>query len=144
MKIVKISALWCPACLITNNKLKKILEKNKNIELLELDYDYDDVSSYNVGKVLPELIFYKNDKEYKRLIGEKTFSGYAASYDDKIKEAIKNAYESDSYKDVVKSVKGSSAKKTTEKESSPIVPIIVVGAIAVVLISGIVILAKKL
>lgn len=73
MKIVKISALWCPACLITNNNLKKIFEKNKNIELLELDYDYDDVSSYNVGKVLPELIFYKNDKEYKRLIGEKTF-----------------------------------------------------------------------
>lgn len=78
------------------------------------------------------------------IIGEKTFSGYAASYDDQIKNAIKDAYESDSYKDVVKSVKGTSTKKTTEKESSPVVPIIVVGGIAVVLIAGIVVLAKKL
>ena len=36
MKIVKISALWCPACLITNNNLNKLLEKYKDIEVVIL------------------------------------------------------------------------------------------------------------
>lgn len=72
MKIVKISALWCPACLITNNNLNKLLEKYKDIEVVNFDYDYDDISEFNVGDVLPELIIYKDDKEIKRLVGEKS------------------------------------------------------------------------
>lgn len=73
MKLVKISALWCPACLITNNNLNKVLTKYKDIEVEELDYDYDDISNYNVGKILPELIFFKDNKEVKRIIGEKSY-----------------------------------------------------------------------
>ncbi len=72
MKIVKISALWCPACLITNNNLNKLLEKYKDIEVVNFDYDYDDISEYNVGDVLPELIIYNDNKEIKRLVGEKS------------------------------------------------------------------------
>lgn len=71
MKIVKISALWCPACLIVNNNLNKLIDKY-NIKLTELDYDYDDIEMYNVGTVLPELIIYEDDKEIKRIIGEKS------------------------------------------------------------------------
>ncbi len=75
MKIIKIGALWCPACLITNNSLKKIKEEYSDIEVIELDYDYDEeeVSKYNVGNILPELIFLKNNKEVNRLIGEKSY-----------------------------------------------------------------------
>ena len=74
MKIFKIGALWCPACLITNNAIDKI-NKNYNIEIVNLDYDFDseEVKKYNVGETLPVLIFFKNDREIKRLIGEKNY-----------------------------------------------------------------------
>ena len=41
MKIIKISALWCPACLITNKAIDKIKEE-QNIEVENLDYDFDE------------------------------------------------------------------------------------------------------
>lgn len=75
MKIIKIGALWCPACLITNKSLNKIKEEYNDIEIKELDYDYDeeDVKKYNVGTTLPELIFFKDNKEVMRLKGEKSY-----------------------------------------------------------------------
>lgn len=71
MKIIKIGALWCPACIITNNSLNKLQEKH-NFILEELDYDFDDIEKYNVGDILPVLIFIKDNQEIDRLIGEKT------------------------------------------------------------------------
>lgn len=75
MKIVKISALWCPACLITNKAMNKIKEEYPEIEIVELDYDYDEeeVSKYNPGTILPVLIFIENENEVNRLIGEKNY-----------------------------------------------------------------------
>ncbi len=73
MKIVKIGAMWCPACIITNQNLTKLLKKYDNIELESLDYDFDNVEKYNVGSVLPVLIIYKNDIEVIRLVGEKSY-----------------------------------------------------------------------
>ena len=75
MKIIKISALWCSACLITNKALDKIIKENSNIELINLDYDFDEeiVSKYNIGNTLPVLIFEKDGKEVFRLIGEKNY-----------------------------------------------------------------------
>lgn len=74
MKIIKIGAMWCPACLITNKHLDKIKE-NYNIEIDSLDYDFDEdeVNKYNVGETLPVLIFIKDDNEVDRLIGEKDY-----------------------------------------------------------------------
>ncbi len=66
MKIIKIGALWCPACLIVNKALKKI-----DVEVISYDYDLDEeVKKYNVGKILPVLIFEKDGKEITRLVGE--------------------------------------------------------------------------
>ena len=74
MKIIKIGAMWCPACLITNNNLDKIKEKyNIDIDSLDYDFDEDEVKKYNVGEILPVLIFIENVKEVDRLIGEKTY-----------------------------------------------------------------------
>ena len=75
MKIVKISALWCSACLITSKALNKIKEDFPDIEIENLDYDYDEeeVSKYNVGTKLPVLIFFENGKEINRLVGEKDY-----------------------------------------------------------------------
>jgi len=74
MRILKIGAMWCPACLITNKALDK-LKDNYNVEIDSLDYDFDEeeVSKYNVGETLPVLIFFKDDKEVYRLIGEKNY-----------------------------------------------------------------------
>lgn len=74
MNIIKISALWCPGCLAINNICKKICEEY-NFELLELDYDFDEekVKKYNVGNILPVLVFERNNKEVLRIIGEKTY-----------------------------------------------------------------------
>ena len=71
MKVVKITAMWCSACVIMNKVWKKINDKYE-IDTLELDYDLDDeeVSKYNVGKILPVFIFYEDDKEILRLTGE--------------------------------------------------------------------------
>lgn len=71
MKVVKINAIWCSGCLVMNKIWKNIL-KSKNIETINLDYDMDEdeVKKYNVGDVLPVFIFYKDDKEVKRIVGE--------------------------------------------------------------------------
>ena len=46
MKIVKISAIWCGACLIMNKVWNKL--KDKDIELIELDYDMDEEEVYEI------------------------------------------------------------------------------------------------
>lgn len=73
MRVVKINALWCSACLIMNKVWKKIEDKY-NFEVLQLDYDMDEeeVEKYNVGEVLPVFIFFDGDKEVLRVTGEKS------------------------------------------------------------------------
>lgn len=73
MKVVKINAIWCSGCLVMNKTWKNIL-KIHNIETINLDYDMDEdeVKQYNVGDVLPVLIFYKDEKEVRRVVGEKS------------------------------------------------------------------------
>ena len=73
MKIIKISAIWCGSCI----KMKKIwneIEKEYNLEVenLDLDFDEDEVKKYNVGDILPVSIFFVDEIEKERLIGEKT------------------------------------------------------------------------
>ncbi len=73
MKIIKIGAMWCPACIIMNKFWNKIKEEFKNIEFIDYDLDIDEeqVKSYNVGNILPVIIAMNNDIEQSRLIGEK-------------------------------------------------------------------------
>ena len=72
MKIIKIGAVWCPGCLVMKKVWNNILKDN-NIDIIELDYDIDndEVKKYNVGNVLPVVIFISdNGVELDRLIGE--------------------------------------------------------------------------
>lgn len=69
MKIVKISSLGCPSCIIMNKVFNKVKEEY-DFEYVELDFDFDDIEEYNAGKIMPVYIFYKNDKEVGRLVGE--------------------------------------------------------------------------
>ena len=74
MKIIKISAIWCGACLITN-KVWNELKNNYEFESIEYDYDMDEeeVLKLSPGKVLPVFIFYKDNVEVKRLVGEVSY-----------------------------------------------------------------------
>ncbi len=74
MKIIKVGAMWCPACIITNKFWKDIKNYYSNIEFTDLDLDMDEeeVKKLNIGKILPEIIFFDdNNNEIKRIIGEK-------------------------------------------------------------------------
>ena len=74
MTIIKISAMWCPACIIMNKFWNEIEEEFPYIEFIsyDLDMDEEEVKKYNVGNTLPVIIMIKNNKETNRLIGEKT------------------------------------------------------------------------
>ena len=69
MKIIRISAIWCSSCIIMKSRLNDIL-KNNDIEVIDLDYDSDDIESYNIGDTLPVLIKIQDENEVGRLIGE--------------------------------------------------------------------------
>lgn len=74
MKIIKIGAIWCPGCLIMK-KVWKNIQKEYDLDITELDYDIDseEVSKYNIGKILPVVIFTDNNStELERLVGEQS------------------------------------------------------------------------
>ena len=69
-ELIVVSAVWCPSCLILKKELKKIHEEYQiNYQMLDYDFDEDQVKEYQVGDKLPVMI-YKD----KRLIGEKSHS----------------------------------------------------------------------
>ena len=72
MKLIRISAIWCPACLIMRPRIDNILKEFPNIESVEYDYDIDDISNFNVGDILPVFILQDENKEVLRIIGEKS------------------------------------------------------------------------
>ena len=73
MKITRIEAIWCSGCLVMKKIWKEISKEYPEIEITTYDYDMDAdaIKKYDVGTVLPVIIF-QNDKKEKRLIGEKT------------------------------------------------------------------------
>ncbi len=73
MKLIKISAIWCPSCLIMEKVWKNLEEELPEIEFISYDYDLDDeADNYNPGDILPVIILEKNNQELTRFIGEKT------------------------------------------------------------------------
>ena len=59
---------------IMNNVINKIKDKY-NLEITSYDYDMDEgiVKNYNVGNILPVLIFLDDkNNEIKRIVGEKS------------------------------------------------------------------------
>lgn len=74
IKIVKVSAVWCPACLIMHQRYEEIKNLFPNFEYIDYDYDLDEeiIEQYHIGTTLPVLIILDNDKEIDRIVGEKT------------------------------------------------------------------------
>jgi len=75
MKILKFNAVWCSGCLVMKKTMKEIEELYPNIEIESYDYDIDQdqVEKWNIGEIIPVLVFTdENYNEISRLIGEKT------------------------------------------------------------------------
>ena len=72
-KIVEISAIWCPSCLVMRPIYERIYKKY-NLCVTKLDYDPDDISEYNVGNILPVLII--GDKRFIGEVKEKEIVDY--------------------------------------------------------------------
>ncbi len=74
MKIIIINAMWCPGCLISKSIWNEIKLLYPNIEYINYDYDLDeeDIIKYNIGDIVPVVIFEKDNIEIKRVIGEKS------------------------------------------------------------------------
>lgn len=73
MKLIKISSVWCPSCLIMNSRYNELV-KNHNLDIEEYDYDMDIdvVEKYKIGDILPVVIVMDNEQELTRIIGEKS------------------------------------------------------------------------
>lgn len=73
MKLIKISSVWCPSCIIMQSRYQEIANEY-NLEIEEFDYDMDTeiVEKYQIGDILPVAIVLKDDKEINRIIGEKS------------------------------------------------------------------------
>lgn len=74
MKIIKIGAMWCSACLKMHKYWDILKKEYPDIEIIEYDYDMDEdiVKEYDVKDILPVILFYQNDNLIARLDGEKT------------------------------------------------------------------------
>ncbi len=66
MEVIRISAMWCSSCLIMKSRFNEVAD-SMNIDIIDLDYDLDDIEKYNIGDVLPVYI-----NGSKRLQGEHT------------------------------------------------------------------------
>lgn len=75
MNIVKIGAMWCPGCLVMHKVWTQIEKEYPELEITtyDLDMDSEEVGKYDVGNTLPVIIFYKENIEYKRFVGEKKY-----------------------------------------------------------------------
>ncbi|MGB7594111.1 MAG: thioredoxin family protein [Erysipelotrichaceae bacterium] len=75
MKIVMLSASWCPACLIVQKRMKTIQEiiARYPFEMLDIDFDEEKTAVYKVGKTLPVFIVLDDEgNEIRRTVGERT------------------------------------------------------------------------
>ena len=72
MKIIKITAMWCPSCLIMNDLINDLVNES-SFDLVSYDYDldHDIVSKYNIDTILPVLIKIDDEgNEISRIKGE--------------------------------------------------------------------------
>ncbi len=74
MNIRLITAIWCTSCLIMRPRYQQILSEHSDWTFEELDFDTEEiiVSDLRIGKILPVAIIEKDQKEWKRIVGEKS------------------------------------------------------------------------
>lgn len=81
MHIVRIAAVWCSSCIVTYQDFVEFKKEHSNITFIELNYDQDDIEKYNVGQVLPLLVFEKEGVQVARMEGEYKKKDLEAMYE---------------------------------------------------------------
>jgi len=71
-KIMLITAVWCPSCLIMRPRYQAYVQKHLEFSFEEVDFDDNPslVKKLSVAKTLPVAIIYTGEREVVRLIGE--------------------------------------------------------------------------
>lgn len=72
-KVIILTAVWCPACIVVKNTIKKIQKEYPTFQPEYLDIDEEEVLSqqYEPLKVLPIFILLNENKQViKRINGE--------------------------------------------------------------------------
>lgn len=111
-------------------------------ELVKYEVWYDENNSALMQSVAEQLGTEASGVPFI-VIGDEYFSGFSASASpEKIKAAIKDAYDNDKYQDIVKAVKNGT-KIEENKESTSILPIIIISAVAVVAVIALVFFTKE-
>ena len=111
-------------------------------ELVKYEVWYDENNSELMGKVAEQLGTEASGVPFI-VIGDEYFSGFSASASpEKIKTAIKDAYDNDKYQDIVKAVKNG-IKIKESNESTSILPIVIISAVAVVAVIALVFFTKE-
>jgi len=70
MKVVRITAIWCMSCLVMRRRYDQLFQQLGIEEIIDLDFDEDDLSTYGDVSILPLVIIYRDDQEILRLAGE--------------------------------------------------------------------------
>ena len=73
MEVILITAIWCTSCLIMKPRYQELVKKHGITKFTELDFDMneEEVDRFNIGHTLPVCVIIKEEKEEKRIIGEK-------------------------------------------------------------------------
>lgn len=72
-KILLITAVWCPSCLIMRPRYQTLTREFDKISLEEIDFDENPslIKQHHIGHVLPTaIIFDETGQELTRFIGE--------------------------------------------------------------------------
>lgn len=134
----------CPHCQEAEewfSELSKDEEYSKYYTLVDYEVWYNEENASLMEKVAKDLGTEANGVPFM-VIGEKYFSGFSSDMADDIKAAIKDAYNSKDYKDVVKGTAKANGKKV-EKEKSVLLPVIIISVIAVLSVIGMVFFTKE-
>ena len=134
----------CPHCAEAEewlDELSKDEEYSNYYKVVEYEVWHSDENSKLMDKVAAKLGTEANGVPFI-VIGEKYVSGFSSAMEDEIKGYIKDAYDSDNYKDVVASLVESEGENNKEKKNL-VVPIVIVSGIALISVIGLVFFTKE-
>lgn len=136
----------CPHCAEAEEwfeELDKDEEYSKYYELKDFEVWYDENNATLMDDVAKALDTEANGVPFI-VIGKKYFSGFSSEMEDDIKTAIKEAYESDDYKDIVAEVKEGTYKTDEEKKTATtLLPVIIVSVVALITVIAMIFFTKE-
>ncbi len=139
VKVYLFRSDTCPICQKAVAFFNELAEDEEYKDMFEL-VDFE-VSSSKNAKLMNEASEAMGDGEVSGVpyivIGDRSFGGYTSSWDDDIKEEIKTTYEDESFVDPLKDIVGE-----TDNSNDTLITVGVL-AVAVVLIGGVIFLARR-